>query len=214
MKLYPISFHDWRGFAVRHDRDWWLSPRQISDHLGMNWRRQLRKIDRSETAKGVALLAIPSAGGFQETTVMRLGHFGAWLLSINPGMIAEDRREKLVAMQDELLAAISRQLEDLFGLPHCEPEELMDLPMPSWVRSSLERAEVLEARVEFLESAETLKATSLYRIGLPGTKTGLLLGKSAYWARKLRREMERLGLVAPRKPSEKPAPLPLFDREA
>lgn len=211
MKRYPISFHDWQGWAVRADGHWWLSPRQISDHLGLNWRTQLRKIDRSEGSKGVAIMATPSAGGKQQTLVLRLAYFGHWLLSINPGKIAPEKAELLDAMKQELLDVIEVQLASMFGLPMCEPEEVMNAPMPDWVRSTVDRATVLEARAEFLDSGEVMKAVALYRIGLPGTKTALLVGKTTYWARKVRRRLEGLGLLQPRKATMTEAPLPLFD---
>lgn len=215
MLRFPITFHDWTGSAVWHDRTWWLSPRQLADHLALNWSPQYRKIRGSGLHKGVLIMSTPSAGGSQDTILLSIDHFAVWLLSISASKVAPDRKALLVEMQEELIAALRRQLTEMVGLPtNADPEELLNAPMPDWARSSLQRAEVIEAREAFLLSAENLRAAQFYNMGLPGTKVALFAGRSAYWARKLRRTMlEPLGLVPPRKPPQEPAPLPLFERE-
>lgn len=196
MKAYPIFFHDWRGFAIRAEGHWWISPRQVSDHLGLSWRRQRRNIQNSNVSKGAALRASPSAGGEQETLMLKLGYFGAWLLSISPANVPEEKRANLEAMQASLIDALERQLAQMFNLPgSLEPEKLIALPVPGF--SGMSTEEVRAAREAVLESPDALQAVRLARLGLPGTKIGAAVQRSAYWARRQRRHWVRIGLVEP-----------------
>lgn len=196
MNAYPIIFYDWQGFAIRAEGHWWISPRQISDHLGLSWARQQRKINGSNLRKGTALRAVPSAGGEQETLMLKLGYFGAWLLSISPLNVPEEKRANLEAMQALLIDALERQLGQLFNLPgSLEPEKLMALPVPGF--SEMSAVEVKSAREAVLASPDGLQAVRLARLGLPGTRIGAAVHRSAYWARRQRRHWVRIGLVEP-----------------
>lgn len=195
MQTYPVNFYDWHGIAVRAEGHWWLSPRQVSDHLGLSWARQQRKINGSNLREGTALRAVPSARGSQETLTLKLGHFGHWLLGIDALNVPEEKRERLVAMQKSLLDALERQLGQMFGLPLMEVEDFMKLPMPPIALAQMEPADCVAARVAALSNPQAVKAAQMIRIGLPASRVAPLVNRSVYWARQTQRHLRRIGLV-------------------
>ena len=198
MQTYPIFFHDWQGVAIRAEGHWWIAPRQVSDHLGMNWRSQLRKFRSGILAKGVALKAIPSAGGEQQMQTLKLGHFAHWLLGIDPRKVPQEKRTRLVAMQEALLDAIERQLEQMFGLPGMpEAEELLTLPMPPEPLRRMEPGECMAAREEVLSDPVAFQAARMLRLGLAATKVAPVVRRSLYWTRKQARLFRQIGFVPP-----------------
>jgi P22_AR N-terminal domain len=202
MQIYPISFYDWRGIAIRADGHWWLPVRQVSDHLELKWSSQRAKINGSNLSKGTSLRGVPSAGGEQETLTLKLGHFGAWLLGISSLNVPEPKRERLIAMQDALLDALDRQLAQMFGLPGLmEAEDFARLPLQPQVYSQMEPAEVMVARDSVLRDPVAYQAAGLMRIGLPASRVAPLLGRSVYWTRGHARLCRKIGFV-PLPPSQ------------
>lgn len=215
MQTYPVNFFDWQGVVIRADGHWWIAPRQISDHLGLNWTRQQNKINGSIMREGTALRAIPGTplrgvAGIGETAIpsmgkmtiqsrqmmtMKLGHFGHWLLGISPLNVPEEKRERLIAMQKHLTDALERQLGQMFGLPLMEVEDFLKLPLPPIALSQMEPADCAAARVATLSNPQAVRAAQMIRIGLPASKVAPLVNHSIYWARQLQRHLRRVGLV-------------------
>ena len=103
MDQHPITFHGFETMAVRADGQWWVSPRQMCEHLGLTWSAQRRKIRTSGLAEKARLLRVQTAGGLQKMLMLPLGHFGVWLLSIHGGKVAADKRPFLTMIQQGLL---------------------------------------------------------------------------------------------------------------
>lgn len=196
MQTYPVFFHDWRGHAYRQDGQWHLVPKHLSDHLALDWRRQIRKIQDTNLSKGMALMAIPSARGKQETTTLKLAYFGAWVLSINEGKLAPHKRELLAAMQESLLDALDRQLSAMFNLPGMlEAEGFLRLPLMPQAYSLMDVAEVRAARDQVLADPQAFQAARFLRVGLPASKVAALVNRSIYWARQTARLCRKIGFV-------------------
>lgn len=148
-------------------------------------------------------MAVPSAGGEQATMMLKLGFFGAWMLSINPDMVPEHKRATIEAMQASMLDALDRQLQAMFALPgSLEVEQLVHLPKPIWYQEDAMPDTIWEVREVELDQPDMLQAVRLARLGLPGSRIGPVLGRSAYWARKCRRWHVHIGLVPPNKREE------------
>lgn len=203
MKPYPIIFRDWQGTAIRAEGHWWLSPRQLSDHLNLNWTSQQRKIYDGDFKAGALIMGVPGQDQMRPTLMLKLGYFGAWMLSINTGKVPEEKRAALLAMKVSLLDALDRQLQAMFALPgSLEVEDLVHLPMPLWHEKDAMPDTVWRLREVELDRPDTLQAVRLARLGLPGSKIGPALGRSPYWARKERRWHVQIGLVPPNKREE------------
>ena len=193
MQTYPVNFYDWQGVAIRADGHWWLAPRQISDHLGLSWARQQRKINGSNLKAGTALRAVPGGDQNRPMLTMKQGYFGGWMLGIEPLNVPEEKRERLVAMQESLLDAMERQLAQQFGLPTLEAEDFLRLPVPAW--SGMSSAACLAAREKVLADPQSFTAAQLMRVGLAASRVSPLVRKSIYWARGLQRHLRNLGMV-------------------
>lgn len=196
MQTFPVFFHDWHGHAVRADGHWWLAPRQISDHLELSWRRQERKINGSRLKAATALRAVPAIDQKRQMLTLKLGHFGAWLLMIEPLNVPEEKRARLIEMQEALLDAIERQLASMFGLPGMmEAEEFEALPLPPASLAAMPQEDVQAERAKVLAHPQHFAAARFLRVGLAASRTAPLVGMSVYGARNLQRHCRRLGLV-------------------
>jgi hypothetical protein len=193
MQTYPVFFHDWHGIAIRADGHWWLAPRQVSDHLELSWRRQERKISGSNLKAGTALRAVPAIDQNRQMLTMKLGHFGAWMLGIEPMNVPEPKRPRLIAMQEALLDALERQLSQMFGLPLMEAEDMLRLRMPAWSGMTPEACQ--KDREAVIADPQGFAAAQLMRVGLPASRVAPLVRRSVYWARRHQRRCRRIGLV-------------------
>lgn len=189
---YPIIFHDWHGEAIRHDSTWWLSPRQISDHLGLDWKSQYRKITKSNLSTCVVIMTTQVSGQGRETLMLPLAYFGAWLLSISVTKVAPEKRDLVSEMQREMLLSLDHTLSTMLSLPgEIEADDLVRLPVPQ----EADEAGIMAARAALLHDPVILNAVRLYRMGLPATKAAPQLGQTLYWVRRQRKRFEALGLV-------------------
>lgn len=196
MQTYRVNYNDWQGEAFRQNGKWHLVPKHLSDHLGLKWASQFRKIQDTDLSEGILIMGIPSARGTQETVTLKLAYFGAWLLSINSGKVPEEKRQTLLDMKRGLLDALERQLSQQFGLPGMlEAEDFMALPLPPIVVSNMTASEVQAAREKVMVDPISFMAARFMRTGLPASKIAPLVGRSIYWARGHQRLCRRIGLV-------------------
>lgn len=197
MLTTPIRFGAWTGTAFYHQHRWWTAPRPICEFLGLSWRAQRRVIQRSPGLTVGAFKAPAADGKFYETWMLPTADIGLWLVQVSPSKVGEAARLALIDMQDHLRAAIEQQINAAFGIP--SPADLQDLlaaPVPDDAAQSV----ILDARGLLLAEPGVARAALMFRLGLPGTKVGALLGRSAYWANKRRRSLIDLFVLEPRKP--------------
>ncbi len=217
----PIRFGAWEGTAYHHEHRWWVAPRPICEFLGLDWRTQRRVIQRSPGL---------SVGGFKTPTekdgktyltlMIPTVDVGLWLVQISPSKVAPEAAPALTGMQSSLRSAIEAQINEAFGIP--SPADLQDLlaaPLPADIEAEpCLRAMVTGLRAEKLAEPGVARAALMFKLGLPGTKVGALLGRSAYWANKRRRMLIDLFVLEPRKPVVQPpandAQIDLFGGEA
>ncbi len=71
--LTTIDFHGDTLFAVSDPGGALVAPKPISDALGLAWNKQLERIKRDPVlAEGMTIMGIPSPGGEQQTSMLRL----------------------------------------------------------------------------------------------------------------------------------------------
>lgn len=203
----PIRFGAWEGTAYFHEHRWWTAPRPICEFLGLSWSAQRKTILRSPGLTCVAFKATQVGGQAREILVIPTVDIGLWLVQISPTKVAAEAVPALTEMQSHLRSAIEQQINEAFGIP--SPADLQDLlaaPMPDEVAAEPRlRAMVTELRAEKLAEPGVARAALMFKLGLPGTKVGALLGRSAYWANKRRRMLIDLFVLEPRKPVVQPA---------
>lgn len=83
----------------------WAALKPMCDTLGVDFSAQLKRL-KSRSWAGVAVMAIPSAGGMQQTTVIDSPTIPLWLATIDERRVNEDARPKLIAYQREARDAL------------------------------------------------------------------------------------------------------------
>lgn len=84
-----------------------MAAKPIAERLGLNWPSQFTRLkDDPVLSEGVATITIPSPGGTQETTCLRLDLLNGWLFKIESRRVAEHLREALIACQRECFAVL------------------------------------------------------------------------------------------------------------
>jgi hypothetical protein len=199
----PVQFGGYTGTAYRHDHKWWVPVRPLSDFLGLNFRSQQRRIQDDEAMTCVVIMTTqPRQRQARPTLMLDTSDIGFWLRSISPAKVAETARPMLINMQKRLADAVREQVNEAFGIPsQADLEALINAPWPF----DDSRAAIIALRTSMLAEPGVASAAQLFKMGLPGTKTGTMLGRSSYWACKQRRRLESVGMLPPRKLPPVPA---------
>lgn len=117
----------------------------ICEGLGLDVRRQREKLKEHLTLKrGVATLPLPSNGGTQETLAIELEFLPLWLATINPSLVKDEIKEKLIRYQlkakDALAAEFIKKKLDSYMIE--DPIQRAR----SWIREQEEKL-ILEQRL-------------------------------------------------------------------
>jgi hypothetical protein len=210
MLTTPIRFGAWEGAAYYFDGHWWVPARPIAQFLGLAWQRQAAKIRGSDVVTCVTIKVTQVGDQARDFLALRTDDIGLWLMTIAATKVAETAKPALIEMQRNLRAAIEAQINEAFGIPSsADLQQLLEAPVPT--DSPHVAIAVAQARVELLAEPGVARAALMFKLGLPGTKTGALLGRSAYWANKRRRRLEALFVLEPRRPV---LPAPANDPQA
>lgn len=106
-KLTTLDFHGDTLFAAERSDGIYVAVRPISDRLGLDWSAQYRRLRRDAVlAEGVAMMAMPSVGGPQETTALRLDLLNGWLFGLDAARVKPECRDAVVAYQRECFAVL------------------------------------------------------------------------------------------------------------
>ena len=104
-KLTTIDFHGTKLIAVPGDKPetTLVAMKPIVEGMGLDWTYQFRKISGHPVlSKGVAVTAIPSPGGSQDTTCLTLDLLNFWLATIHPDRIKDQAvRTRVIEYQTE-----------------------------------------------------------------------------------------------------------------
>ena len=100
--LTTVDFHGQALLVTRIDGKPAVALRPVCDALGLDWQAQLRRIKRHPVlAKGVAVTAIPSQGGPQQTICLPLDMLNGWLFGVSAARVKPELRERLIQYQRE-----------------------------------------------------------------------------------------------------------------
>lgn len=91
--------------ATEFDGREWAVLKPMCDTLGIDYAAQLRRL-KGRSWAGIAVTAIPSAGGVQQTTVIDKATIPMWLATIDERRVNEAARPALIAYQREAAAAL------------------------------------------------------------------------------------------------------------
>lgn len=97
-----IPFHGDTLFAVETDDGIFVAIKAIAERLGLAWNKQLERIKRDPVlVEGMTVTVIPSVGGAQETTLLRLDLVNGWLFGIDVGRVKAEIRDTILRYKRE-----------------------------------------------------------------------------------------------------------------
>lgn len=103
-----VPFRGDEMLAVDMDGQHYVAIKPICGRLGLDWSAQFRKLKARSETWGVAILAIPSAGGEQETVCLPVNRLAMWLTSIHANKVKPEFRDALVRYQAEAADVLDR----------------------------------------------------------------------------------------------------------
>ncbi|MFY9291556.1 MAG: phage antirepressor N-terminal domain-containing protein [Methylorubrum rhodinum] len=145
-KLTTIPFHDDTLFVSEAPEGVYVAVKPICDGLGIDPKKQRERIQRDPVlSEGGAMMALPSAGGPQETFCLGLDLLQGWLFGIDAARVAPEAQPRVLAYKRECCAVLFRHF---YGgrpaLGHGESiQPARDEPVP------VKRQLVTEARQTF-----------------------------------------------------------------
>ena len=106
-KLVTVDFHEDTLFAIERPDGVFVAVKPICDALGIEWRKQHARLNRDPIlAEGITIMVMPSLGGPQETTLLRLELMQGWLFGIDAERVKPEARERVLAYKRECYAAL------------------------------------------------------------------------------------------------------------
>lgn len=162
-----ITTLDFRGdtlFAVERDDGVFIAPKPICDSLGIEWRKQQERLKRDPIlSEGITITVIPSLGGPQETTLLRLDLVNGWLFTIDESRVKdEETRQKVLTYKRECYAVLFRHFHgDRDRAPHTQ---IIEQPPETESPEAPKVRMVTEARLTF---GVPTAAQLWFKLGLP-----------------------------------------------
>lgn len=113
-RITTVDFYDDVLFAVERDDGVYVAVKPICDTLGLRWRKQQERLRRDPIlSKGITMVVMPSVGGMQETTCLRLELVNGWLFTIDESRVKDDlTREKVLRYKEECYRVLFQHFFD------------------------------------------------------------------------------------------------------
>lgn len=160
--VITVNFREDTLFAIERDDGIFVAVKPICATLGLAWQRQLERLKEDPVlSEGITTVVIPSPGGVQETTCLKLGLVNGWLFKVDSRRVKnEETRRKLLTYQRECHQVL---FEAFFGAPRTAAP---DLPEPDETadNENLKLRHVTECRQTFGTAAA---AQLWFKLGLP-----------------------------------------------
>ena len=101
--IVTVDFKNDTIFAIERDDGVYVAVKPIAQKLGLSWQGQLQRLkDDPVLSKGVTTIVIPSPGGAQEMTCLRLDKINGWLFKIDSRRVKDEAaRQKVLEYQEE-----------------------------------------------------------------------------------------------------------------
>lgn len=106
--IVTVDFRNDTLFAVERDDGVFVAVKPICDSLGLAWGSQHNRLLRDPIlAEGVFTTKMPSIGGMQETTCLRLDLVNGWLFTIDESRVKDDEtRQRVLSYKRECHAVL------------------------------------------------------------------------------------------------------------
>lgn len=108
--VMKADFHGAELYGSRIGNIVYVALKPIVEAMGLDWTAQRRRVQRDpQLQKGMAIMAIPSGGGMQETVGLDLDLLPGWLFRISSLRIKNDAiRAKIEIFQRECYAVLAK----------------------------------------------------------------------------------------------------------
>lgn len=158
--LITVNFRQDTLFAVERDDGVYVAVKPMCESLGLNWSGQHQKIKEDPVlSEGMCVIHIPSPGGAQETTCLKLELVNGWLFKVESRRVKEEARPKLLTYQRECYQVL---FDAFYGKRH-QPEPLPEAEETT-DNENLKLRHITECRQTF----GTAAASQLwFKLGLP-----------------------------------------------
>lgn len=107
-KIITVEFRQDTLFAVERDDGLFVAIKPIVQSLGLDWKAQHRRVtDDAILSEGMVVVTIPSVGGPQETTCLKLELINGWLFTIDESRVKDEQtRQKVLAYKRECYSTL------------------------------------------------------------------------------------------------------------
>jgi hypothetical protein len=124
-RITTVEFYKDALFAVERQDGVFVAITPICNALGVDAKRQRDRIQRDPIlSEGGTMVALPSAGGIQETFCLRLDLVHGWLFTIDDSRVRdEETRQKVLTYKRECHGALFHHFYGRRDLPVNELEE-------------------------------------------------------------------------------------------
>lgn len=159
--LITVNFRQDTLFAVERDDGMYVAVKPIVQALGLDWKAQHRRMsDDAIFSEGMVTMTIPSVGGAQETTCLKMDLIHGWLLTIDESRVKnEEIRQRVLVYKRECY----KVLFDHFYGKRSQPEPLPEAEETT-DNENLKLRHITECRQTF----GTAAASQLwFKLGLP-----------------------------------------------
>jgi hypothetical protein len=164
-QIVTVDFKNDTLFAAQRDDGVFIALKPISDDLGLKWNGQFERLQRDPIlSEGIRTIRMPSVGGTQETTCLRLDLVNGWLFGIDESRVKDEEvRQRVLAYKRECYGVLfkhfyGRSLDDRKGSLGIDGDPDMEEPI------NVKRQLVTEARQSFgVQSAREM----WFKMGLP-----------------------------------------------
>lgn len=160
--LITVNFRQDTLFAVERDDGMYVAVKPIVQALGLDWKAQHRRMsDDTILSEGMVTMTIPSVGGAQETTCLKLDLVNGWLLTIDESRVKDDEvRQRVLVYKRECYKVL---FEHFYGKRAAPKPEVPEAEETS-DNENLKLRHITEARQTF----GTAAASQLwFKLGLP-----------------------------------------------
>jgi hypothetical protein len=123
-QLITVEFRQDILFAVERDDGVFVAIKPIVQSLGLDWKAQHRRLSEDPIlAEGMVTMTIPSVGGAQETTCLRLDLVNGWLFTIDESRVRdEETRQRVLTYKRECYQVLFRHFHAK-AAPRIAPDE-------------------------------------------------------------------------------------------
>ena len=128
-QLISVPFHNESLTAVLVDDVPYISMKVICDNIGLQWKPQLKRIQRHPVlSKGVSMMDTPTKGGMQKVLTLPLKLVNGWLFGVDANRIKNSEiKQRVITYQEECFDVLANHFlpkrNALVVLPKLTPKQ-------------------------------------------------------------------------------------------